>query len=252
MVQLSSNILHSCGSPVGLDLKIETVSYCLLGDLQIVMGLKVKPKLRRHPKETPEPQRRVRRNGPLALNDFIDAPRRNAYVFGKPILGNTHGFQELLQQNLSGMNRGKVSFHGKFRSVIIGNFNIESISIPPAETDSPLVVYPDAVLANPIAPKRLQAIPWRNSKGLQIRRRVQHEQFHMAKSLNILGQFPRKTTLKNPLCFFAGKCLYHCKEILTCCVMNVKQAVFSLTQCLRLEIRRGEDDETSMKSISQS
>jgi len=34
--------------------------------------------------------------------------------------------------------------------------------------------------------------------------------------------------------------------------MNVKQAVFSLTQCLRLEIRRGEDDETSMKSISQS
>jgi hypothetical protein len=114
--------------------------------------------------------------------------------------------------------------------VVIGNFNFESISILPAETDSPLVVYPDAVLASPIAPKHLQAIPWRNSKRFQIRRRVQHEQFHMAKPLDTLRQFPRKTTLKNLLRFFAGECLYHDKERLTSGVITVKQAFFPLTQ----------------------
>lgn len=73
VVQLSGNIMHRCGIPVDLNFEVEALSYSLLGDLQIVMGLKVDPKLRRHPEETPKPQRRVRRNSPLALHDFVDA-----------------------------------------------------------------------------------------------------------------------------------------------------------------------------------
>jgi len=49
--------LHGCGIPVDLDLNIEAVPYRLSGDLQIIMSLKVDPKLRRRPEETPQPQR---------------------------------------------------------------------------------------------------------------------------------------------------------------------------------------------------
>jgi hypothetical protein len=123
--------------------------------------------------------------------------------------------------------------------VVIGNFNIERISVPPAETDSPLVVYADAVLARPIAPKRLQSIPRGNSKRFQIRRGVQHEQFHMARPLDILRQSPRKSTMENLLRFFAGERLYHDKKILTAPVINVKQSLCPFLQCWLFEIVGG-------------
>lgn len=239
MVESSGSILHIGLSPVDLNLMIQTISYRLLSDLQVVMSLQVDPKLSRHPKKAAKPQCCIRRNGPFALHYFINASRRNGYVLGKPILRDAHRFQKLFKQNLSRMNWSKVSSHDTFHSVVIGNFHIESISVPPAETDSPLVVYSDAVLAGPIAPKRLQSIPRGNSKRFQIRRGVQHEQFHMTRPLDILRQSLRKSTLRNLLRFLAGERLYHGRKILTPPVINVKRSLFPFSHscsvgCLKL------------------
>jgi len=40
------------------------------------------------------------------------------------------------------------------------------IPIAPAEADSPLIIYPDAVLTSAIATQLLQAIAWRQSQVL--------------------------------------------------------------------------------------
>lgn len=44
--------------------------------------------------------------------------------------------------------------------MIIDDFNVVSIAIPPRETDAPLVVDPNAMLTDSIAGEKFQAISW--------------------------------------------------------------------------------------------
>src|SRR5258708_14052586 len=73
-------------------------------DLKIVMALEIEPKLRLHVEKSPQAQRGVGRNGTSAMDNFVDAPRRNASGMRQPILGNAHGNQKFLAQNLARMN----------------------------------------------------------------------------------------------------------------------------------------------------
>jgi hypothetical protein len=43
--------------------------------------------------------------------------------------------------------------------VIVNNFYIIGVSVPPAETDTPLIVYPNAVLPLPTAGQGLKSVP---------------------------------------------------------------------------------------------
>jgi hypothetical protein len=45
--------------------------------------------------------------------------------------------------------------------VVVHNLNVESIPVTPQETDTPLVVDADAVLAFSVALQRFQMIAWR-------------------------------------------------------------------------------------------
>ena len=51
--------------------------------------------------------------------------------------------------------------------MIIHDFDVLSAGIGPSETDSELVVDPDAVLSFPVAFESFQTVPWRNAKVLQ-------------------------------------------------------------------------------------
>jgi hypothetical protein len=72
--------------------------------------------------------------------------------------------------------------------VVIKNFNVLSPSLGPSETDAPLVVYPDAVLPLPIAREGLEPVARWNSQVIQKVSGIDHQEFAMCGSLNLLRQ----------------------------------------------------------------
>jgi hypothetical protein len=69
--------------------------------------------------------------------------------------------------------------------VIVDNLNVISIAGAPSETDAPLVVDPDAVLAGSIAFQRFEPIARRDAQEIQSRRSIDLQQFSMRNSLHV-------------------------------------------------------------------
>jgi hypothetical protein len=61
--------------------------------------------------------------------------------------------------------------------MIINNFDIVRIAIAPAKADSPLAIYPDAKLPDPIAFERLKPVARRHSQILQPNGGIQNAEF---------------------------------------------------------------------------
>src|SRR5437016_4962627 len=83
------------------DFGFETISKTVLFHFQLVSGLKVEPEPLACTKEPGKPQSRIRGDIPLAMNHFIDAPRRDIDALGQPVLADSHWTQELLQEDLA-------------------------------------------------------------------------------------------------------------------------------------------------------
>jgi hypothetical protein len=93
------------------DFGFETISKTVFFHLQIVSGLKIEPEPLACTEEPGKPQSRIRGNIPLAMNHFIDAPRRDIDTLGQSVLADVHGAQELLQEDLARMDRRKLFTH---------------------------------------------------------------------------------------------------------------------------------------------
>jgi len=78
------------------------------------LGFEVEPKLEVEPEslagseEARKPQRCIGRDGPLPVDDFVDAPWRNADLFCQAVLADLEGVQELLQEDFARMYWVKV------------------------------------------------------------------------------------------------------------------------------------------------
>jgi hypothetical protein len=72
--------------------------------------------------------------------------------------------------------------------VIIGNLDLKSIPVPPQETDTILIIDPNAVLSPAISAKRLQLVPWWNSQVVELDSCIQNGQFLKGPPLKIRGQ----------------------------------------------------------------
>ena len=75
------------------------------------------------------------------------------------------------------MDWREFAFAHRFRSVIVGEFNVECVTISPPETEAPLPVDADAVLSRAIASQLLQSIPRRNPQLSQLSNRLEELQF---------------------------------------------------------------------------
>jgi hypothetical protein len=71
--------------------------------------------------------------------------------------------------------------------MVINDFHVVGVAIPPLKANTPLVVDADAVLASTIARELLQAIRRWNPKVLNCDSPIQHPQFPQGYLLNILG-----------------------------------------------------------------
>jgi hypothetical protein len=98
------------GTGKRMDFLIQAAFQGFQGHLHIIMGLKIEPELRFHTEESSQTKGSIGGYGPPPVYDFIDAPGGYTNIFGQPVLGHTHRFQKFRQQDLTGMDGGKITF----------------------------------------------------------------------------------------------------------------------------------------------
>ena len=75
---------------------------CAFHAAQFVIGLEVEPELRAVAEVLGKAERGVRGDGALAMHDFIDAARRDADVFRKPVFGKAERLEKFFDQHFAG------------------------------------------------------------------------------------------------------------------------------------------------------
>jgi hypothetical protein len=72
--------------------------------------------------------------------------------------------------------------------VVISDFHIKSIATAPGKADSPLVIYPNAVLPFPVILELFQAVAGRHTKIIQLYRSVKDHQLSGSPSPDFIRQ----------------------------------------------------------------
>jgi len=93
--------------------------------------------------------------------------------------------------------------------MVIDDFDVESVSVPPSKTNPPLVVDTNAPLAATVASKLLQKIRRRNAKEIERSRTMELSQFPQGNALDIGGPFSGKAPGENFFRFVACERLNH-------------------------------------------
>jgi len=139
----------------------------LLSHFEIVVRLKVHPKLGGGSEVARQPESGVRGDWPPATNDAIHSVYRNQQFHCQPIGCQAKRFQKVFPQRFTGMYRNHgfgYLGHNPRSSGAGDNLDLKGIRFNPAEADPPLLVDPNAVLPQAIAVEGLQAIPWNRSE----------------------------------------------------------------------------------------
>src|SRR3990172_4207303 len=84
--------------------------------------------------------------------------------------------------------------------VVVADLDVMGVSVLPAEADSPLVVDPNAVLADAVPGEALQAVPWRHAELVQSLGGVHEQQLAVRSSLHVRCQLARPLPLKHLPC----------------------------------------------------
>ena len=93
--------------------------------------------------------------------------------------------------------------------MIVSYLHVRGTSVAPMKTDSPLLVYSDAMLSSPVPRKLFEAIPWRNPEIIERLRSVQDDELTKRDSLNILRQSLGELSVPDALCLFVSEGLDH-------------------------------------------
>jgi hypothetical protein len=130
-----------------MDLSRQPVSDSILLSGKVKVALQIEPELRGDAKVTSQTQRGVRRDAPVAMNNFVDAAGRDADILRQAILRNAHRLEELLQENLAGVDGRYLSLVHVSAPNVVYDLHVIGIPILPPKADAPLIVNPDAVLS---------------------------------------------------------------------------------------------------------
>jgi len=93
--------------------------------------------------------------------------------------------------------------------VVNDDLDVVRVSRPPAKTDSPLLVDPNAVLAGPVSLELLQAVARRQSQVIEYRRCVQHKELTERDLLYVRTQLPHGAALEQTLGVAVTEALDH-------------------------------------------
>ena len=206
----------------GLNLLSQLFLGGVLSYIKIVIHLQSQPELRRHLKIPCQSQCCVSGNGTFSMDNLVDTTRRNMDIFGQPVLADFFRLQKLFHEDFSRVEREHFLFTHGHLLMVIDDFNVISVFFLPYETNTPLIIYSDAVLAFPLPLQAFKIIGGWVSKVTHIFSPVQHAEFSKSYALDGLRQFARKLTVENLFSFSRFKGLYH-MPILTQSVNNGKR-----------------------------
>ena len=206
----------------GLNLLSQLFLGGVLSYIKIVIHLQSQPELRRHLKISCQPQCSISGNRTFPVNDLIDTTWRNMDVLGQSVLADFFRLQKLFHEDFSRVKREHFLFTHGHLLMVIDDFNVISVFFLPDKTNTPLIIYSDAVLTFPLPLQTFKIIRGWVSKVTHIFSPVQHAEFSKSYALDGLRQFARKLTVENLFSFSRFKGLYH-MPILTQSVNNGKR-----------------------------
>jgi hypothetical protein len=93
--------------------------------------------------------------------------------------------------------------------MVINNLYIFRVRTLPKETDSPLVIYSDAILAFTISLQSFQSIRRRQTQITQLDRRIDRVKFHECPFLNVSRESLSESPMKNSFGVATAKRLDH-------------------------------------------
>ena len=93
--------------------------------------------------------------------------------------------------------------------MIVGNFDVGALSIAPAKADTPLIVYPDAMLTRALALQPFQAIRRWNAQIIKALRGVKHPQLPTRECLNLVWQTAGNVATPDAFSLLIGEALDH-------------------------------------------
>ena len=106
--------------------------------------------------------------------------------------------------------------------MVIRDFHVVGVAVFPAETDAPLVVDADAVLAFPVAFERFEPVARRHAQVFKRRRCIEQDELAVHHSLKALRQPTGNKATVNFLRFRIGEALDHAK-LITRDVIRIKR-----------------------------
>jgi hypothetical protein len=98
--------------------------------------------------------------------------------------------------------------------MVVGDFQIVGISLFPAEADAPLLVDPDAVLAEAVTCQGFQPVCGRDSQIIQVDRLADHREFVQGTLLNWKWQAFGSLLVPYFLGFLVRESLDHEKSVM--------------------------------------
>jgi hypothetical protein len=125
------------------------------------------------------------------------------------VLAQAQRPDELLVQNLTGMERGELLRSHDGLLMVIHDLDAVGIPILPEETNPPLIVDPNAVLTFAVTFQSLKAVGRRRLQIFKGTSPLKHPEFSKSHPLNILRKLSRNLTMEQPLRLFVLEVLDH-------------------------------------------
>jgi hypothetical protein len=159
--------------------------------LEIVAGLQIQPEPITRAEIPCEPQGAICADGPGAMHDLVDAPRRHTDIPSQPVLGQAQRLEKIRREDFTRMNGIQLSSgHATPSSntlVIIDDLNLVGIAILPAKADPPLLVHANTVLAGSIASELLQPISRGHAEVAELLGRIHGHKLTQHRALETRG-----------------------------------------------------------------
>jgi len=147
----------------------DLVAFALLGLVEVPPHLAVHPEPAGGAEVSGEPESSARCDPPALVHDLVYSLIGHPDRLCQLSLCKAERLEELLEQHLSWMCRGSVSWNPDhvFTSVVVDYLNLDRTRFRPLEADPVLVVDPDAVLPAADSPECLEVVPRWNSHVVQ-------------------------------------------------------------------------------------
>jgi hypothetical protein len=124
------------------------------------------------------------------MNNLVNPSRWDTDILGDSILRNSHWLEEIVKQDLARVDRRKLSSCHKGVLVVVNDLYIIGVAILPTETNAPLVIDTDTILAAPSTFEFLQSIARRYSQIGQCLSGVQRDELSQHTSEKICRKPP--------------------------------------------------------------